>query len=300
MFSEMPNLRGLVAAGLMLFAIGATSAAPVTFGKAGASKEAGAADNSAASCTSGDCEVRGGSGSVGEYRNKFETEADFIRSGFLLDASTVVREAFSPRLSRTETTSTVTYSILSGGSVTTAKICDPDPPFDCFYTGAPDNDITGGPLLPGSGFAGRWDTTKDGAKTWFEFYLDLTIDLGAEFEVFGFYLTDLGDTQQTAASIEVSIDGGAKWLSPIATTSAPAGVMFMGVYSETRFQTVKLRISNDPDANIGEVDFAGLDDIVVGNLKPVGGGGNLPEPGSLALVGLSLIAASRVGRRRKH
>lgn len=142
---------------------------------------------------------------------------------------------------------------------------------------------------------GRVNTTAGGAF-WVESDADFTILLGRDVEAFGFYGTDFGDFEG-GLSIALYKDGNAvvtdvfedgQGGSLIPTFSASGGLTFLGYASSTKFDEIRFRIEQD-NVSADDFDIYGFDDLTVGNLKSTGG--NVPEPGSLALVGLALFAA---------
>jgi hypothetical protein len=157
-----------------------------------------------------------------------------------------------------------------------------------------DDDTTGKPTLPSStGFAGRWDTSNDAAATWLEFSKDVVINIGKSVDAIGFYLTDLGDVDD-GTEIEVFLGNATKGFTRSASTDPDAQVNFIGLYSDVAFSSVRIKVTQSDTSN---PDFIGLDDIVIGNL--VRRGNPVSAPGTLALLGLGLLAAGAMSRRRK-
>ena len=271
------ELKAVTAAAVMAVVAGTSSAAVTTFGAVGLGEER----TSSADCFTGDCVVRP---ALAQVRQDFEDVASM--AGFLLANKKYERFSTTLPMSNDPVGGIDSFSIFGGtGTLSTAET-----------TGFLDNDTDGDPPLAGAtGFAGRWDTSDNSDATWFEFYRDLTIELGGSYDAFGFYMTDQGDVPGVV--VDLFLDDSTDAIRVEPTSSAQASVMFFGVYSTTAFSKVTMRISNDPFGTIEEVDFAGLDDIVVGNLTRDTGNPPLPEPGTLALIGLGLLAAARKARR---
>lgn len=159
---------------------------------------------------------------------------------------------------------------------------------------------------------GRYDTTGDAAKQWWLSAYTFTLSFTQGVSAFGFYGTDFGDFK---GSFEIellrgtSVVGGKILKEADAPSTTPMGgpppenanngwLQFFAFYDDsgTTYDGIRFKInqaSTDPD----DFDYIGFDDFVVGTLAP-GGGGSTPEPGSLALVGASLLGLAAARRRR--
>ena len=74
-------------------------------------------------------------------------------------------------------------------------------------------------------------------------------------------------------------------------------LVFFGVTSDVAFDRISFSVAQAVGST--EIDVLGFDSFVVGNLIVAPPGG-VPEPGSLALVGLALLAMAGSRRSRKH
>ena len=151
----------------------------------------------------------------------------------------------------------------------------------------------------GAAFPGRFDTTNNtgvlaDTGSWFQSNRSFTINFSNGLKnAFGLYITDMGDflseitidflNGTTVVNHQVIVGGG--------NGSLNGALVFVGYSNDVAgFNKVAFNISqrnaSDP-TDPSTFDIIGFDDLTVGQLKP----GSVPEPTSLALVGLALCAA---------
>jgi hypothetical protein len=151
------------------------------------------------------------------------------------------------------------------------------------------------------GADGRFDTSGDGQ--WWRTAVSFDIDFAANISAFGFYGTDFGDFAGTFL-MELLLADGTSVKYDLLDVMAPANaatngwLQFFGVVDDTNSDQISgvrfniTQASSDPD----DWDFLGFDSFVVGDVEP---SNDVPEPGSLALVGASLLGLAAARRRRK-
>ena len=151
------------------------------------------------------------------------------------------------------------------------------------------------------GADGRFDTSGDGQ--WWRTAVSFEIDFADNISAFGFYGTDFGDFAGTFL-MELLLADGSSLTYDLLDVMAPSNaatngwLQFFGVVDDTnsdQISGVRFTItqgSSDPD----DWDFLGFDSFVVGDVAT---STDVPEPGSLALVGASLLGLAAARRRRK-
>jgi len=164
-----------------------------------------------------------------------------------------------------------------------------------------------GQQVVGMSEAGRFNTTAGGSQYW---RVDSTsngsfsINFSRSISAFGFYATDVGDfggvlsldlTRSADNVIETLLVRPQNSGSNIASGS----LLFFGFADQNSEYS---RVTFRSTGTLSTPDYFGFDDFVVadrGQIRVPTPPTGIPEPGSLALVGLALFAAASVGKARK-
>ena len=156
---------------------------------------------------------------------------------------------------------------------------------------------------------GRFNTTGDPVNTpvagstsssgWLETNRSsVSIDFSDAVSAFGTFLTDVGDFDGSL-KIEVFSSTGRLLERNLIAAEARAnngGLAFFGYANDTvQFNRVLFTVVQPSSVPVGQYDFLGFDDFITGTLRD---SMSVPEPTSIALVGLSLVLLG-VARRRQ-
>lgn len=176
---------------------------------------------------------------------------------------------------------------------------NPVAPLDLTFTGSGGSSL--GAKLTGAGAVfdtpagGRFNTTPGGSHL-FEVTGTFVIEFGTPISAFGFYGTDIGDFngQLTIALTDAS-DAVTNVTVGNTVLGANGALLFWGfIDPTTAYKTITF--GNTATG----VDEFGFDDMVIGDRGQVAPPQPAPEPGSVALVGASLLALIAARRRNRQ
>ena len=158
--------------------------------------------------------------------------------------------------------------------------------------------------VPGGG---RFNTTGFGsgnqspAGAFWETDGVFSVNLGEKYQAFGFDVTDFGDFD---AALTMTLFNGQQQgqvltlIRPPTSLVLNASLLFYGFSSDIDFDRIRFSITQLIPRDSSSYDAAGFDQFTVGRLVPSGPPGTIPEPTSLALVGISLALLVFARRRQ--
>lgn len=207
------------------------------------------------------------------------------------------------------------FSSIASGEVQTLALSSLGATLVNDYNYNPPVDRADGLVASGGQREGRFNTTDATSGPtngkWWETRYSFSLTFATAVSAFGFYGTDFGDFDGTFELELVRAGGGNPVKVPFVKPQVGTGpsptdssddtangwLQFFAFwdpvdsYTEVRFNITQV------GTNPNNWDVLGFDDFVVGTLDRSQMG--VPEPGSLALVGASLLALGAVRRRRQ-
>jgi hypothetical protein len=142
----------------------------------------------------------------------------------------------------------------------------------------------------GTNGVGRYPTS---GVNYVETSSNLVINFSAPVAAFGFFGIDIGDF---GGQVTVTTVGGLNQVFNIPNTinGLGGGVLFWGIISSSPLEQIASITFGNTAAG---TDFFGFDDFTIGSLQQVR---PVPEPGTVALLGLGLVGVASLARRRRQ
>lgn len=152
--------------------------------------------------------------------------------------------------------------------------------------------LTGSGSISNNTGAGRFNTTPGGNR-WWEVSGVFEINFATAISAFGFYGTDIGDFNGRLTIALTDINDVVTNFTVANTVNGNDGSLLFWGFTDTSNSYKKISFGNTGAGT----DFFGFDDMVIGDQRQIIN--PIPEPGSLALVGLSLLSLAAVRRKTR-